>query len=229
MKLSPSLFSRLNPGKPPWRVLFFGTDKFAVHPLQNLLERMQDGSLIENVELVCPPERRRAINKKVQNENFITAREYAIEEGIPIHEWKGKEGWAPEYSPGGPYDIGVVASFGYLIPNNVIDLCPSGMVNIHPSILPKWRGAAPMTHAILSGASHTGVSIVGVSRDRFDHGKILLQENYKIRDDIMYDDLSDELAILGSRMHMPRYPLPPRNYNPSKRPPPLHMYYIKKR
>ncbi|XP_078360619.1 methionyl-tRNA formyltransferase, mitochondrial-like isoform X3 [Oculina patagonica] len=189
--------------KPPWKILFFGTDRFAVHPLKALNENKRtSGSIVKLIDVVCPPERRRVIKKPLNGETIDTAREFSIKHDIPIHYWHGKEGWQPNQGPPDPYDIAVVASFGYLIPNHVLDMFPCGAINIHPSLLPQWKGAAPMSHAILSGAKETGVSIVEVSRDRFDAGESLLQETFKIPEDIMYDDLSDQLAILGTKMLM---------------------------
>lgn len=189
--------------KPPWKILFFGTDRFAVQPLKALIENKRtSGSIVKLLDVVCPPERRRVIKKQPNGDALDTAREFSLKHNIPVHYWIGKEGWEPQNGPTGPFDIGVVASFGYLIPNHVLDMFPCGAINIHPSLLPQWKGAAPMSHAILSGAKETGVSIVEVSRDRFDAGQNLLQEKYKIPDDIMYDELSDQLAILGTKMLM---------------------------
>ncbi|XP_031569274.1 methionyl-tRNA formyltransferase, mitochondrial-like [Actinia tenebrosa] len=203
MKVTRSCFSLLKPGKPPYRILFFGTDFFAIPPLKMLLQNAgsTNNRLIEHVEVVCPPERRRVINKKLlKGTNHMTVREFAQEQDLLIHYWQGKDGWPNNYCLNGPYDIGVVASFGYLIPNRVLDVCLRGSLNIHPSLLPQWRGAAPMTYAILEGAKQTGVSIVEVSRNRFDRGKIFLQEKFQIPDNVMFDELSTSLSIQGTKM-----------------------------
>ncbi|KAJ7382234.1 hypothetical protein OS493_036267 [Desmophyllum pertusum] len=178
----------------PGEYYFLEQNRFAVHPLKALNENKRtSGSVVKLIDVVCPPERKKS-DQGQQN--------FAQNTNIPIHYWHGKEGWEPNQGPSGPYDIAVVASFGYLIPNYVLDMFPCGSINIHPSLLPQWKGAAPMSHAILSGAKETGVSIVEVSRDRFDAGVSLLQETYKIPEDIMYDDLSNQLAMLGTRMLM---------------------------
>lgn len=186
----------------PWRILFFGTDRFAISSLKALIENSRgSGSIVKLVDVVCSPERRRG--RIIKNGKSVdTVRDFSVNHNIPIYHWRGKQGWEPHKEPPGPYDIGVVASFGHLIPNHVLDMFPCGSINIHPSLLPQWKGASPISHAILSGAKETGVSIVEVSRDRFDAGQCLLQQIYKIPEDIMFDDLSDELAILGTRMLM---------------------------
>lgn len=187
--------------KPPWKILFFGTDRFAVHSLKALHENQRtSGRIVELIDVVCPPDNRKVI-KKPLNEDDST-REFSSKHNIPIYYWNNKDGWELNQGPPGPYDIAVVASFGYLIPNRILDLFPCGAINIHPSLLPQWKGAAPMSHAILNGAKETGISIVEVSRDRFDAGQCILQQTFKIPGDIMYDDLSDQLATLGTQMLM---------------------------
>lgn len=73
------------------------------------------------------------------------------------------------------YDLGVVVSFGYFIPPHIISSFKYGAVNVHPSLLPKYRGAAPIQHAILYGDSQTGVTIQELDDREFDAGRILAQ------------------------------------------------------
>lgn len=187
--------------KPPWKTLFFGTDRFAVHSLKALHENQRtSGRIVELIDVVCPPDNRKVIKKSLNEDD--STREFSSKHNIPIYYWNNKDGWELNQGPPGPYDIAVVASFGYLIPNRILDLFPCGAINIHPSLLPQWKGAAPISHAILNGAKETGISIVEVSRDRFDAGQCILQQTFKIPGDIMYDDLSDQLATLGTQMLM---------------------------
>ncbi|KAI9336662.1 formyl transferase, partial [Pilaira anomala] len=74
------------------------------------------------------------------------------------------------------YDLGVVVSFGYFIPPHIISAFKYGAVNVHPSLLPKYRGAAPIQHAIMYGDSETGVSVQELDDKEFDAGRILTQE-----------------------------------------------------
>lgn len=73
------------------------------------------------------------------------------------------------------YDLGVVVSFGYFIPAPVIHSFKHGAINVHPSLLPKYRGAAPIQHTILSGDDETGVTVQELSDKEFDAGRILAQ------------------------------------------------------
>ena len=67
----------------------------------------------------------------------------------------------------------MIASFGHMIPGEVIDSFQKGMLVMHPSLLPKFRGACPIQHAILQGEKKTGVSIIEISKNKFDAGDIL--------------------------------------------------------
>eukprot|EP01089_Gocevia_fonbrunei_P002102 TRINITY_DN12094_c0_g1_i1.p1 TRINITY_DN12094_c0_g1~~TRINITY_DN12094_c0_g1_i1.p1 ORF type:complete len:268 (-),score=45.67 TRINITY_DN12094_c0_g1_i1:15-818(-) len=97
-----------------------------------------------------------------------------------------------------PFDLGVVVSFGHLIPSSIIKTFKLGLINMHPSLLPRHRGAAPIYHTLLNDDKTTGVSIIEILPKKFDAGKILTQIKYDIPDDITYNDLSENLAELGS-------------------------------
>ena len=75
---------------------------------------------------------------------------------------------------GNDFKISFVASFGHMVPNDFIDKFPLGMYVMHPSLLPKYRGACPIQHAILNNEEETGISIIEISKNKFDAGKILL-------------------------------------------------------
>lgn len=78
--------------------------------------------------------------------------------------------------PEKPYDLGVVVSFGYFIPPPVIQSFKYGAINVHPSLLPRHRGAAPIQHTILTGDDETGVTVQELSEKAFDAGRILTQK-----------------------------------------------------
>ncbi|CAO3577578.1 unnamed protein product [Absidia cylindrospora] len=98
-----------------------------------------------------------------------------------------------------PYDLGVVVSFGYFIPPHVISAFRYGAINVHPSLLPKFRGAAPIQHTILQGESETGVTVQELDDKEFDAGRILAQAtvNLSTEDNVNYKDLSLFLADVG--------------------------------
>jgi methionyl-tRNA formyltransferase len=86
--------------------------------------------------------------------------------------------------------IGVIASFGHMVPAEFIDSFALGMYVMHPSLLPKYRGACPIQHAILNQDSETGVSVIEISKDKFDAGNILAQEKVPLTSQTRFDQLS---------------------------------------
>ena len=109
-----------------------------------------------------------------------------------------KECWT-EYSSH-QNEIGIVASFGHMVPDGFIDSFAKGMYVMHPSLLPKYRGACPIQHAILQKESRTGVSVIQISKGKFDAGKILLQRAVSMTPYTRFSELQDTLSTLGGEM-----------------------------
>eukprot|EP00842_Homolaphlyctis_polyrhiza_P000344 jgi/Hompol1/130/HPOL_002932-RA len=107
---------------------------------------------------------------------------------------------APRLPNGDPFELAVVVSFGYFLPRRIIDTFTTAAVNVHPSLLPKYRGASPIQHAILGGDDVTGVSIIELSTDKFDAGRILKQVTVPVPNNVYYDDLHDSLANKGAEL-----------------------------
>ncbi|MGH8729450.1 MAG: methionyl-tRNA formyltransferase [Burkholderiales bacterium] len=104
-------------------------------------------------------------------------------------------------------DVMVVAAYGIIIPATLLSLAPLGSINIHASLLPRWRGAAPIPRAILAGDSETGISIMKMDAG-LDTGPVLTQKSVSIEDDDTTQTLHDKLALLGAEMiveALPRY------------------------
>lgn len=95
-------------------------------------------------------------------------------------------------------DIGIVASFGALIPQEIIDWPRLGLLNLHPSLLPKYRGSTPVPTAILNGEKETGLTIIKVD-NQIDHGPIVLQFKEEIGKDETSDDLLKRLFAKGAQ------------------------------
>ena len=108
----------------------------------------------------------------------------------------------PYKVPPGKYDVGVVVSFGQLIPGQSIDACANGILNAHASLLPKLRGAAPIFRAILNDYNETGVTIMRIKADNFDVGDTVLQERVRIDEDTKSIDLHNKLARLSASLLM---------------------------
>ncbi|TRY65869.1 hypothetical protein DNTS_018024 [Danionella cerebrum] len=118
---------------------------------------------------------------------------YAEQHRLPVHQW-------PEIDLSRNFDVGVVVSFGRLIGENIINKIPHGILNVHPSLLPRWRGSAPVCHTILNGDPVTGVTIMQIRPKKFDVGPIVQQEVYEIPKNCMANELGDTLAVMGARM-----------------------------
>lgn len=168
--------------KPPWRVLFFGTDDFSMPTLKMLFREVKDGRLIKKLGVVTS----------------LKANKNPVRDFADFHELS-MFGW-PFYTSLGDFDIGFVASFGHLIPEHIIGGFPLGMLNVHASLLPRWRGAAPIIYAILNGDTETGVTIMQVKPHRFDIGNIVAQECCPIYPTDTGPELKSRLAEIGANL-----------------------------
>lgn len=98
-------------------------------------------------------------------------------------------------------DVAVVAAYGLILPKEILSIPKYGCINIHPSLLPRWRGAAPIQHTILAGDQETGVSIMQLN-EGLDSGPILKQKKLLIEKNDNYKTLHDKLSALGSNLLM---------------------------
>ncbi|KAI9179931.1 Methionyl-tRNA formyltransferase [Blastocladiella emersonii ATCC 22665] len=183
-----------------YHVAFFGSDDFSARVLGNLLDAAPPGSApLDSVTVVTPPPRARGRGLAVTPgalESFADAR------GLPVvyAPSKSLKPWIANPPAGLNCDLAVVVSFPYFLPRAVLERFSTGAVNLHPSLLPKYRGAAPIQHAILNGDTETGVSIIGLDPRRFDSGAVLAQRKVAIPnpDKITYSTLAPRLADEGS-------------------------------
>ncbi|XP_011497316.1 PREDICTED: methionyl-tRNA formyltransferase, mitochondrial [Ceratosolen solmsi marchali] len=162
----------------PWKVLFFGNDAFSLENINALNIAYRERGLLQCLEVVS------------SNKETPVAK-YAKKYNIKLHSW-------PSDIKEKVFDIGVVASFGYLIPSRIIKLFPLGIINVHGSILPKWRGAAPVTYALINGDTETGISILKILPKKFDVGAIIIQEKIEIHPEETRIELEKKLARIGA-------------------------------
>ncbi|KAM9311937.1 methionyl-tRNA formyltransferase, mitochondrial [Gastrophryne carolinensis] len=183
---SPALVHTLPGREPPWNVLFFGTDDFALESLKLLHKSSLDteGAVVGRLEVVSLP--------SVLPKGFPVAN-YASDKGLPIHVW-------PDTGQCSQFDVGVVASFGRLLSEKLILQFPYGILNVHPSLLPKWRGPAPIIHTVLNGEERTGVTIMQIRPKRFDIGPIVMQETFPVSHKCTSKELEAVLSQHGARM-----------------------------
>ncbi|MBV6521332.1 MAG: Methionyl-tRNA formyltransferase [Gemmatimonadaceae bacterium] len=173
------------------RVLFWGTPEFAAPPLRALL-----GEGHEVVGVVTQPDRPHGRHRSTVVPSPIKV--IAVDEGLLVLQPERPRGDAfldriRELQP----DVSVVVAYGHMLPRAAIDLPASGTLNIHASLLPRWRGAAPIQAAIRAGDSETGVTVMRMV-DRMDAGPILLQAPTPIEADETFGELQLRLSELGA-------------------------------
>ncbi len=174
------------------RVLYFGTPGFAVPTLAALLD-----SSHTVVGVVTQPDRARG---RGQHVTFAPVKQLAVDRGLPVLQPERlKEPAALDAMRALGADIGVVAAYGKLLPQSLLDLPPLGMVNVHASLLPRWRGAAPIHRAIIAGDAETGVTIMRVVL-ALDAGPMLSRVSVPIDDAVTSDHLEVQLAEAGAQL-----------------------------
>jgi methionyl-tRNA formyltransferase len=173
------------------RILFWGTPEFAVPPLRALLGEGHDV-----VGVVTQPDRPRGRSRSQLDPSPV--KQVALEEGVPVLQPQKPRGDAflAELQALAP-DISVVVAYGHILPKVVIDAPRLGTLNIHASLLPALRGAAPIQAAILEGHTETGITIMRMV-PALDAGPMLHVLRTPIFDDTTYGELHDQLAEQGA-------------------------------
>jgi methionyl-tRNA formyltransferase len=128
--------------------------------------------LVSSLSVVCPEEKISGSDAGLDSTKGILVRKWAMKNNVPIHTYV-KDRIDPVVEAAAQNDVGVVVDFGYLIPRRLLDAFPSPPVLMHPSLLPKYRGAAPIEHAIMNGDLVSGVSVLTLHPSKFDAGQIL--------------------------------------------------------
>ncbi len=172
------------------RVVFMGTPDFAVPIL-----RAVAGAGHEVIGAVTQPDRPKGRGKAVL---MTPVKEMALSLGIPVYqpERVKEEGFAETLRKLSP-DVIVVAAFGQILPRGILEIPRLGCVNVHSSLLPKYRGAAPIQWAIINGESRTGVTTMMMDTG-LDTGDILEQKEIPIEPDETGGSLHDKLSALGA-------------------------------
>ncbi|MEK6197852.1 MAG: methionyl-tRNA formyltransferase [Desulfobacterales bacterium] len=173
------------------RIVFMGTPAFAVPSLKALLDRG------ENVVcVVTQPDRPKGRGRKIM---MPPVKELALKASIPVLQPESIRGgeFLAELRQYNPDIIGLTA-YGNILPENIINLPPLGTINVHGSLLPKYRGAAPIQWALINGETETGITIMQMDKG-VDTGDILLQEKLPIGPEDTAGSLSGKLAELGGK------------------------------
>jgi methionyl-tRNA formyltransferase len=174
------------------RIAYFGTPEFAVPGLQALIASSHDVVL-----LVSQPDRPKGRGQKLQPTPTRVAAEAA---GVPVLQpTRLKDPAFHEALRALDLDLGVVAAYGRLIPDAVLEIPRFGMINIHASLLPRYRGAAPIHRAVINGDRETGISIMRVVTE-LDAGPVFDVVRRPIGPDETTPDVERDLARLGAAL-----------------------------
>lgn len=174
------------------KVLFMGTPDFAVRILEKIIE-----SEHEVIGVVTQPDKAKGRGKEM---SFPPVKELALQHNLELYQpIKVREAEFVQKVREMAPDIIVVAAFGQLIPKDILDIPPYGCVNVHASLLPKYRGASPIQSAIIDGESETGITIMYMDL-KIDTGDMILQDKVTIEKNETAGSLFDKLAELGSRL-----------------------------
>jgi len=175
------------------RVVFFGSPKSALPSFQKILEA---GHTIELI--ITQPDRPSGRGKRL---SYSPVKQQALAEGIPLYQTGRirKDPEAVETLRAIKPDLNVVVAYGQIIPGSIIYLPRFNSINLHFSLLPKFRGASPVQWAILAGEKTTGLTVFELN-EKMDEGKILAQKEVEIQPDETAMGLERRLAVIGAEL-----------------------------
>ncbi|WP_025918136.1 methionyl-tRNA formyltransferase [Herminiimonas sp. CN] len=182
------------------KIIFAGTPEFAAVALKNLHQAGFEIALV-----LSQPDRPAGRGMHLQ---ASPVKQYALAHGIPVAQPASLrlDGKTPQDAQDAhallratAHDVMVVAAYGLILPRSVLDIPRHGCLNIHASLLPRWRGAAPIHRAIEAGDRDTGITIMQME-EGLDTGPMLLTERMQIAPDDTTGSLHDKLAALGGEM-----------------------------
>lgn len=174
------------------KVVFMGTPDFAVGTLENIIKAGHEVALV-----VTQPDKPKGRGGAVQ---FPPVKECALAHDIPVFQPKKiREAENIEYVKQYQADIIVVAAFGQILPKTLLEMPKYGCINVHASLLPMYRGAAPIQWAIINGDEFTGVTIMRMD-EGLDTGDMISKKEIRIAPDETGGSLFDKLAELGASL-----------------------------
>lgn len=175
----------------PLKIAFFGSDHFSINCLKPLLSTMEKSGGIIDIISRNPKKSGRGLTlfKDVPIAGF------AKENGLPLLRADKKSDFV--HLSATNYDLCIAVSYGRLIPFTFLDSLKYGGLNVHPSLLPRHSGPAPLQRALLDGDVDTGVTIQTLHPTEFDKGDILLMEEYHIKSNESLDSLTEILSLKG--------------------------------
>ena len=178
------------PDNQKLKIAFFGTSEFASIILQKLITSPYKPSLV-----ITQPDKPAGRKRKI---TFPPAKILAQRHNILVEQPLNLDSSSLDAPDSEPYALFIVAAYGQIIPKGILEMPKYGTLNVHPSLLPRWRGPSPIHYTLLNGDKRTGVTIILIDEDA-DHGPIIAAEELQ-RDisNMKYPELHDMLADLGS-------------------------------
>lgn len=173
------------------KAIYLGTPDFSVNPLLKLLERKD---LVQVIAVVTNHD------KPVGRKQILTAcpvKEVALKHGIPVYQYNKIRSEGVEDIRALNPDIMITCAFGQILSQALLDIPKMGVINVHASLLPKYRGASPIHYAILNGESKTGVTIMKTDIG-IDTGDMLLSKEISIGEEETMGELFERLSHLGA-------------------------------
>ena len=174
------------------KILFMGTPDFAV-PILEAIHNSDN----EILEIYTQPAKKKDRGQKIQNSSvYNCAQKLNLQVRCPITLANSDEvDHIKKLNP----DVVVVVAYGQILPADILNLNKIYFLNVHASLLPKWRGAAPIQRAIMNKDQETGISIMKII-EKLDAGPVLLKSKIKINIDSNYQDISNEMSAMGAKL-----------------------------
>lgn len=173
-------------------IIFFGTPQFAVPTLRVLISKGEKILLV-----ITQPDRPKGRGKIIQPSEV---KKIALQHNLPIVQPENikDENFANKLKELNP-ELGVVVAYGKIFPKEILKIPKYGLINLHASLLPKYRGAAPVQWALIKGEKITGVTTMLID-EGVDTGPVLLQKTVPIEDEDNAETLSEKLSIIGAEL-----------------------------
>ena len=173
------------------KIIFMGTPTIAAEHLKVLIENN-----FNIVGVFTQPPRKKNRGMKIKESEV---HQIANKNNLEIYNPSILDESVIEITKNLNPDLIIVVAYGLILPTEILNIPKYGCINIHVSLLPRWRGAAPIQHALLSGDTKTGISIIKISPE-LDAGDILIQESLLIDEEMHKDDLTLSLTNLGKKI-----------------------------
>ena len=175
----------------PLKIIFMGTPEFSVPTLKALIDQNYEVLMV----YTQPPKK----SKRGQKVNISPIQSFSEKKNIPFRSPETLNNNEYEFIKNLSADLGVVVAYGKLIPINILEATKLGFLNIHASLLPKWRGAAPIQRSIMNGDKKTGISIMKI-QEKLDSGPIMASHELELNSNSTYGEVEKKLSDVGANL-----------------------------